>query len=72
MRRKQETKHTQETEETFIVLPHIELSTCRIEDYTYPGSKPAQVKEYTSEEGRFLTQEEVRAMLRENFPLETF
>lgn len=68
----EEAKHAQETEEMFIVLPHIELSTCRIEDYTYPGSKPAQVTEYTSKEGRFLTKEEIKAMLRENLPLETF
>jgi len=68
----EESKHAQETEEMFIVLPHIELSTCRIEDYNYPGSKPAQVAEYTSKEGRFLTQEEIKAILRENFPLEIF
>lgn len=68
----EETKHAQEIEDMFIVLPHIELSTCRIEDYTYPGSKPAQITEYTSKEGRFLTQEEIKVMLRENSPLETF
>lgn len=68
----EESKHAQETEEMFIVLPESELFTYRTEDYTYPGSKPAQVTEYTSKEGRFLTQEEIKAMLRENFTLETF
>jgi len=66
------TLHAQETEEMFIVLPHIELSAWRKEDYTYPGSKPAQVAEYTSKVGWFLTQEEIKAMLRENLLLETF
>jgi len=68
----EESRHAQETEEMFIVLPYTELSTYPIEDYTYPGSKPAEVTEYTSKKGRFLTQEEIKAMLRENFPLETF
>lgn len=65
-------EHAQETEEMFIVLPHIELSTYQVEDYTYPGSKPAHVTEYTSKEGRPLTQEEIKAMLRENSSLEKF
>jgi len=68
----EEAKHAQETGEMFVVLPHIELSSGRIKNYTYPGSKPAEVVEYTSKEGRFLTQEEIKAMLRENFPLEAF
>jgi UDP-N-acetylglucosamine 4,6-dehydratase len=67
----EEAKHARETEEMFIVLPHIELSTCRIEDYAYPESKPAQVTEYTSKEGRLLTKEEIKAMLQKNFSSET-
>lgn len=67
----EEAKHAQETEEMFIVLPHIDLSTCRVEDHTYLGSKPAEVKEYTSKNGRFLTQEEIKEMLRQNLSLET-
>lgn len=68
----EEAKHAQETEEMFIVLPHIEPSGPRVADYSYPGSQPAQVTEYTSEGGRFLTKEEIKAMLRENFSFETY
>ena len=60
----EEAKCAQETEEMFIVLPHAELSACRIEDYTYPRSKSAQATEYTSRNGRFLTRQEIKAMLR--------
>lgn len=60
----EEAKCVQETEEMFIVLPHAELSACRIEDYTYPGSKSVQAAEYTSRNGRFLTRQEMKAMLR--------
>jgi FlaA1/EpsC-like NDP-sugar epimerase len=64
----EEAMHAQETEEMFIVQPHVELSTCRIEDYNYPGSQPAQVTKYTSKEGQSLTQNEIETMLKENFP----
>ncbi len=67
----EEAKHAQETGEMFIVLPHIDLSTCRVEDYAYPGSKPAEVTEYTSKGRRALTQKEIKEMLRQNFSLET-
>jgi FlaA1/EpsC-like NDP-sugar epimerase len=63
----EEAVHAQETDEMFIVLPHVELSTCRIDDYNYPESQPARVTKYTSKEGQFLTQNEIKAMLRENF-----
>jgi hypothetical protein len=46
------TKHAQETEEMFIVLPHIELYTCRIEDYTYPVANQARSPNTISKEGR--------------------
>jgi FlaA1/EpsC-like NDP-sugar epimerase len=67
----EEGEHAQETEEMFIVRPHIEPYDYRVEKYTYPGSKPAQITKYTSKEGRLLTQEEIKAMLRDNFPSET-
>lgn len=68
---KEEAKHAQETGEMFIVLPHIEPFDSRVVDYTYPESKPARITEYTSEQGRFLTKEEIKAILRENFSSET-
>ncbi len=59
----EEASHALETEEMFIVLPHIQLSTCRPEDYSYPGSKQASVMKYASNNGRALTMEEIRAIL---------
>jgi UDP-N-acetylglucosamine 4,6-dehydratase len=63
----EEATHAQETDEMFIVMPRIELSTSRIEDYDYPESKPAQVKQFASNSGSFLTQEEIKMMLKEDF-----
>lgn len=64
----EEARHAQETEEMFIVLPHIGPFGHRAADYSYPGSQLDQVTEYTSEEGRFLTKEEIKEMLRESLP----
>ncbi len=63
----EEAKNVQETQEMFIILPHIDLSTCRTEDYTYPGSKLEQVSKYTSKDGQLLSPDEIRVMLRESF-----
>ena len=63
----EEAEHAQETEEMFIVLPHIGLSASRTEGKRYSGSKPAQVVSYTSKDGQFLSREEIVAMLREDY-----
>jgi len=67
----EEARHSRETDEMFIVIPHIELSTCRIEDYNYPETKPASVETFTSKDGPFLSQDEIKAMLKEYSSLET-
>jgi UDP-N-acetylglucosamine 4,6-dehydratase len=67
----EEAKHAQETEEMFIVLPHIGSSEFRAAAHSYPGSVPARPTQYTSEESEFLNQEEIKAMLRENFSKHT-
>jgi len=57
----EETKHAYETENMFIVLP---------EKQNYEAHK-AQVNKYISENTNLLTKEEIKAMLRENFTLES-
>ena len=57
----EETKHAYETENMFIALP---------EKQNYEAHK-AQVNKYISENTNLLTKEEIKAMLRENFTLES-
>ena len=67
----EESRHARETKEMFIVVPHVELSDYRIEDYPHLSGKPVSIKQYTSDEGTFLTRREIEEMLRQDFLLET-
>ena len=58
---KEETKHAYGTENMFIVLPEKQNSEAH----------KAQVNKYISENTNLLTKEEIKAMLRENFTLES-
>ena len=54
---KEEAKNALETKDMFIILPQLRIAT-----YTYPNAKPAEIKEYSSNEG-LLTKEEIRKMI---------
>ena len=61
---KEEARNALEMEDLFVLLPQLVLTDYRYPSYAYPGSKPAEVKEYSSAE-RPLTKEEIRKIVSE-------
>jgi FlaA1/EpsC-like NDP-sugar epimerase len=59
---KEEARNALETKDMFVVLPQLVLTDHRYPSYTYPGSKPAEVKEYSSAE-KPLAKEEIRKII---------
>jgi FlaA1/EpsC-like NDP-sugar epimerase len=63
---KTEAKRAIETVAMYIIPPEIDIPPrLELEDYSYPGAKPAQITDYTSENEKLLTKEEIKRVLEE-------
>jgi len=60
----EESKNVLETDEMFIILPQIRTPFSNERIHVYPSSRPAEIKDYRSNNGLLLKKEEIREMLK--------